>query len=132
MGGYIYNRLFCIWKSISAGYLPYGLDHGISLSGMRTYKSRNPLLHLDFKGAWKMHPFIYAFAAGVMIFAWKRYICKKPIGKWFKTGCVVCVVLMVIYYVWRMYRYFPDQPPMSYYHYNLLRLLMDVAFGGLK
>lgn len=41
MGGYIYNRLFCIWKSISAQYLPYGLDHGISLSGMRTYKSRN-------------------------------------------------------------------------------------------
>ena len=71
-------------------------------------------------------------AAGVVIFAWKRYICKKPIGKWFKTGCVVCVVLMVIYYVWRMYRYFPDQPPMSYYHYNLLRLLMDVAFGALK
>lgn len=79
-----------------------------------------------------MHPFIYAFAAGVMIFAWKRYICKKLIGKWFKTGCVVCVVLMVIYYVWRMYRYFPDQPPMSYYHYNLLRLFMDVAFGALK
>ena len=130
MGGYIYNRLFCIWKSISAGYLPYGLDHGISLSGMRTYKSRNPAF--AFKGAWKMHPFIYAFAAGVVIFAWKRYICKKPIGKWFKTGCVVCVVLMVIYYVWRMYRYFPDQPPMSYYHYNLLRLLMDVAFGALK
>ena len=112
MGGYIYNRLFCIWKSISAGYLPFGLDYGISLSGM--------------------HPFIYAFAAGVVIFAWKRYICKKPIGKWFKTGCVVCVVLMVIYYVWRMYRYFPDQPPMSYYHYNLLRLFMDVAFGALK
>lgn len=132
MGGYIYNRLFCIWKSISAGYLPFGLDHGISLSGMRTYKTGIRLLHLDFKGAWKMHPFIYAFAAGVVIFAWRRYICKKPIGKWFKTGCVVCVVLMVIYYVWRMYRYFPDQPPMSYYHYNLLRLLMDVAFGALK
>ena len=132
MGGYIYNRLFCIWKSISAGYLPFGLDHGISLSGMRTYKSRNPAFTSGFKGAWKMHPFIYAFAAGVVIFAWKRYICKKPIGKWFKTGCVVCVVLMVIYYVWRMYRHFPDQPPMSYYHYNLLRLFMDVAFGALK
>ena len=124
MGGYIYNRLFCIWKSISAGYLPFGLDHGISLSGMRTYKSRNPAFASGLQ--------IYAFAAGVVIFAWKRYICKKPIGKWFKTGCVVCVVLMVIYYVWRMYRYFPDQPPMSYYHYNLLRLLMDVAFGALK
>lgn len=98
---------------------------GLTRAGIR-------LLHLDFKGAWKMHPFIYAFAAGVVIFAWKRYICKKPIGKWFKTGCVVCVVLMVIYYVWRMYRYFPDQPPMSYYHYNLLRLLMYVAFGALK
>ena len=114
MGGYIYNRLFCIWKSISAGYLT-GFPCpacGLTRAGIR-------LLHLDFKGAWKMHPFIYAFAAGVVIFAWKRYICKKLIGKWFKTGCVVCVVLMVIYYVWRMYRYFPD-------------LLMDVAFGALK
>ena len=79
-----------------------------------------------------LHKLPEGIAAGVVIFAWKRYICKKPIGKWFKTGCVVCVVLMVIYYVWRMYRYFPDQPPMSYYHYNLLRLLMDVAFGALK
>ena len=79
-----------------------------------------------------MHPFIYAFAAGVVIFAWERYICKKPVGKWFKTGCVVCVILMVIYYVWRMYRCFPDQPPMSYYHYNLLRTITDVAFGTLK
>lgn len=132
MGGYIYNRLFCIWKSIFAGYLPFGLDHGISCPACGLTRAGIRLLHLDFKGAWKMHPFIYAFAAGVVIFAWKRYICKKPIGKWFKTGCVVCVVLMVIYYVWRMYRYFPDQPPMSYYHYNLLRLLMDVAFGALK
>ena len=51
MGGYIYNRLFCIWKSISAGYLPYGLDHGISLSGMRTYKSRNPAFASGFQGS---------------------------------------------------------------------------------
>lgn len=132
MGGYIYNRLFCIWKSISAGYLPFGLDHGISLSGMRTYKSRNPAFASGLQRSMEDASVYLCIAAGVVIFAWKRYICKKPIGKWFKTGCVVCVVLMVIYYVWRMYRYFPDQPPMSYYHYNLLRLLMDVAFGALK
>ena len=51
MGGYIYNRLFCIWKSISAGYLPFGLDHWISLSGMRTYKSRNPAFTFGFQGS---------------------------------------------------------------------------------
>lgn len=51
MGGYIYNRLFCIWKSISAQYLPYGLDHGISLSGMRTYKSRNPAFASGLQGS---------------------------------------------------------------------------------
>lgn len=72
-----------------------------------------------------MHPFIYAFAAGVVIFAWERYIRKKQIGKWFQILCITCVVLMVIYYVWRMYRYFPNRPPMSYYRYNLLRMVMN-------
>ena len=77
-----------------------------------------------------MHPFIYAVAAGIAIFAWERYICKKPVGKWFKVSCVMCIGFMVIYYIWRMYRYFPDRSPMSYYRYNLL--MMNVAFGSLK
>ena len=63
---------------------------GLTRAGIR-------LLHLDFKGAWKMHPFIYAFAAGMVIFAWKRYICKKPIGKWFMPlGKYVLVPLAFI------------------------------------
>lgn len=95
---------------------------GLTRAGIR-------LLHLDFKEAWQMHPFIYVFAAGVVIFAWERYIRKKRIGKRFQILCVVCVVLMVIYYVWRMYRYFPDQPPMSYYRYNLLRNVMRCIRG---
>ena len=78
-----------------------------------------------------MHPFIYVFAAGVVRFVWERYIRKKQIGKWFQILCVVCVVLMVIYYAWRMYRYFPDHPPMSYYRYNLLRNVMRwIEAGG--
>lgn len=42
MGGYIYNRLFCIWKQNLTQHLSDGLDHGISMPGMRTDKSRDP------------------------------------------------------------------------------------------
>ena len=128
----VFAIYFVIGRKLLYSLCPMVIMTGFPCPGCGLTRAMFMVLRGDFAGAWKMHPFIYAFAAGVVIFAWKRYICKKPIGKWFKTGCVVCVVLMVIYYVWRMYRYFPDQPPMSYYHYNLLRLLMDVAFGALK
>lgn len=98
---------------------------GLTRAGIR-------LLHLDFQGAWQMHPFIYAVAAGIAIFAGERYICKKPVRKWFKVSCVICIGFMVIYYIWRMYRYFPNRPPMSYYRYNLLRgvMRMKESVGG--
>ena len=98
---------------------------GLTRAGIR-------LLHLDFAGAWQMHPFIYAVAAGVFAFAWERYICKRNIGKWLKDYCIVCVILMIIFYIWRMYRYFPNQQPMSYYRYNLISILMHLkeSVGG--
>ena len=91
-------------------------------------------MHLDFVGAWQMHPFIYAVIAGAAVFAWERYICKKNVGKWLKGYCIVCIILMIIFYIWRMYRYFPNHPPMSYYRYNLISIIMHlkVSVSGVS
>lgn len=97
---------------------------GLTRAGIR-------LLHLDFVGAWRMHPFIYAVVLGAAVFAWERYICKKNIGIWFKRYCIAVIIFMILFYIWRMYRYFPNRPPMSYYRYNLIRMT-GVAFGIMK
>lgn len=97
---------------------------GLTRAGIR-------LLHLDFAGAWQMHPFIYAIGICVAVFAWNRYIAKRKVGNILKACLVMMVIAMTAFYIWRMYRFFPEVPPMTYYRYNLLRML-GVAFGVVK
>lgn len=97
---------------------------GLTRAGIR-------LLHLDFKGAWEMHPFIYVVGICPAVFAWNRYIFKRKVGNILKSALILVIVAMIIYYIWRMYCFFPKVPPMTYYRYNLLRML-GVAFGIVK
>lgn len=39
MGGYVSNRLFCVFEKSSSQSLPDGANHGFSVSGLRAYKS---------------------------------------------------------------------------------------------
>lgn len=81
------------------------------------------LLGLDFSGAWEVHPFIFIIAIYLVIFCWNRYLCGKKAGKKLMLAAIVIIILMIIYYIWRMIQYFPGDPPLSYYKYNLLRLI---------
>lgn len=46
-------------------------------------------------------------------------------------NCMVIIAVgMVIFYVWRMYKYFPGEPPMSYYYGNLLKRIFNVGIIG--
>ena len=87
---------------------------GLTRAGIR-------LLHFDFAGAWHMHPFIYVVAILVFRYCWNRYIrlqLRQP--KSMKILAGIALVALVIFYIYRMVRYFPGEPPMSYYSGNLL------------
>ena len=77
------------------------------------------VLHLDFIGAWKMHPFIYPIIFLAVWFCYDRYITGKNMKNWF-WAVVIVAIAMIIYYVWRMYMYFPGESPMSYYNGSVL------------
>ena len=81
------------------------------------------LLHLDFIDAWRMHPFIYAVVVYLFLFLWNRYVLLHKAGKIMKGLLIVLVAAMILYYIWRMFHYFPGEPPMSYYYNNLFSLL---------
>lgn len=85
---------------------------GLTRAGIR-------LLQMDFAGAWQMHPFIYVAVFLVLLFVWNRYILGRSDMKGLKKLLIISLFAMLGFYVYRMYRYFPGDPPMSYYSDNL-------------
>ena len=78
------------------------------------------VLRGDFGKAWQLHPFIYpaiCLAASAII---KRYFLKQGLLS-LKKWLILILLFMVVYYVYRMVRYFPGDPPISFYRNNLLR-----------
>ena len=95
---------------------------GLTRAGIR-------LLHLDFKGAWKMHPFIYGVIVLVGWFCVRRYIQRKEtksLGKWVILLCVG----LILYYMYRMVRYFPGDAPMSYYYGSVGYRMWEIVKSG--
>lgn len=79
------------------------------------------LFRLDFSGAFRIHPFIYPIVFFIALFSWNRYIRKQNMGFWLKTLALLLAVAVIVFYIWRMLKFFPGDPPMSYYSRNLLR-----------
>lgn len=84
--------------------------------------TRAALLFLS--GHWiesiKMQPFFVIFAVGVVMCAGKRYIFRKKVGRWIRTYIWIMLVAAILFYIYRMVRYFPHTPPMTYNKDNLV------------
>lgn len=79
----------------------------------------------DFGLAFHTHPFIYPIIFLTLLFFVYRYIfLKSPI--FLKKYLLMLIGLMIIYYVYRVIRYFPGEPPMSYDRRNLIRGFTNV------
>lgn len=102
---------------------PMVMVTGLPCPGCGLTRAGSALLRLDFAGAYRIHPFIYPIAGYIAVFGWNRYIMGRRMGKKLKAGLTVLMVLVILFYGWRMWMYFPGEPPMSYYERNLLRFL---------
>lgn len=90
------------------------------------------LMEMDFAGAWQIHPFIYMAVLLAILFVWNRYILGRTDMERLKKLLAVSVFAMLLFYVYRMCRYFPGEPPMSYYNDNLLHRLREAVQSLLK
>lgn len=79
------------------------------------------LMKGEVQAAFGIHPFIYLVAAYGVAFAINRYLLGRRMGKALKGGLALLVTAMCLFYIWRMIRYFPGKPPISYYRHNLFR-----------
>lgn len=114
---------FALGRYFLYSLCPMVMVTGLPCPGCGLTRAGAALLRLDFAGAYQIHPFIYPIAGYIAVFGWNRYIMGRRMGKKLKAGLAVLMVLVILFYGWRMWMYFPGKPPMSYYERNLLRFL---------
>lgn len=119
---------FALGKYFLYSLCPMVVITGLPCPGCGLTRAGIRLLRLDFAGAFRIHPFIYPIVMYLGIFGWNRYIRKRRAGTGLKVLLGVIIILMLLFYVWRMLRYFPDEPPMSYYGGNLLRFFHKAVY----
>lgn len=73
------------------------------------------ILKGNFADAWYLNPFAYVIWLFVLWFGVRRYLLQKE-TKSFVKWLAVIIVGMIVFYIYRMIRFFPGEPPMSYYY----------------
>ena len=111
---------FLFFRYILRSICPVVLVTGFPCPGCGMTRAAFCVLHLDFIGAWETHPFIFPIILLAAVFTWNRYILCRTSQPLLKKCVVVLAVAMILFYLWRMYVYFPGEPPMSYYKGNLI------------
>lgn len=118
---------FVLLRKLFVTTCPAVLITGLPCPGCGMTRALLRLLHFDFAGAWRIHPFVYVILIFVIWFGIRRYIMGvKETQKVWKIAAVIGI-LMIMFYIWRMLRYFPGDPPMSYYYGNLLLRIKNIV-----
>nr|MBQ8253776.1 DUF2752 domain-containing protein [Lachnospiraceae bacterium] len=120
---YLYIRVALI---VFKAACPTVIFLGMPCPGCGLTRAGTLVLQKDFSGAWEMHPFIYAWILLVLYICYKRYIRGTAI-----TGLIPMVIAitisMFVFYVYRMYRFYPNVEPMVQQDsvlFDLLRRIM--------
>ena len=82
------------------------------------------LLHGNFALAFKVQPMIYGAVLLAAAFIVVRYFTDKKLSC-LKPWVIFFFAVLILVYICRMIRFFPDEWPMYYYEDNLLRRLAD-------
>lgn len=109
---------------------PLVLFAGIPCPMCGLTRAGTALLKGDFQTAWEMHPFIYVIAVFFIVFCIGRYLFCKEAG-WLKKYIMSALVLLVFFYLYRLFRYYPSEPPFIYEENNLMVHIWSALSGFL-
>ena len=94
--------------------------------------TRAALLFLSghWQESFRLQPFFFALVVGVLFFTVERYILRRERSSRFLMGYALFMLAAAFaFYIWRMVRYFPHTPPMTYNRDNLLACVYRLIVG---
>lgn len=111
----VFGVYFLVGRYFLYSLCPSVVVTGLPCPGCGLTRAMLAIFRGDFKAAWHLHPFAYLILAYAGVFLFRRYIQQKK-NPHFLTHLKVILAAMVLFYIYRMIRYFPGDPPMSYYY----------------
>nr|WP_294463638.1 DUF2752 domain-containing protein [uncultured Sellimonas sp.] len=117
------------WKCFYSS-CPLVMISGFPCPGCGLSRAGFCLLRGAFAQAWYFHPFIYGIALLAAAFVIRRYVLHREVRS-LQKYLILLLAGMLIFYMYRMIRYFPGEPPMSYYPGNLLNRISQTLTMAL-
>lgn len=99
---------------------------GIPCPGCGISRATAYLLTGRWLQSWQMNPMIFPIMLAALYFGWNRYLLGRK-AKGIKAVIIALVVALVIFYIVRMYLYFPNRVPYVYTADNMLTRFMSLV-----
>lgn len=120
---FVLDIYFVIVKCFLYSSCPLVLVTGFPCPGCGLSRAAFCLMRGEFLRAWHFHPFIYGILALCVAFCVQRYLRHQKTDG-LKKWLLILLIGMLLYYIYRMIRYFPGNPPMSFYRHNLINRIL--------
>lgn len=107
---------------------PFVLLTGFPCPGCGLTRAGLSVLQFRFIDAWHYNPCIYLI---ILVAGWlliRRYLIQKP-TRYLYVYVIVCTILIVGVYIFRLYYCFPSETPMIYYDKNVLASICKHIFN---
>lgn len=117
---------FLFFRYVLHSICPVVLVTGYPCPGCGMTRAAFCVLRMDFESAWETHPFIFPIILLAAVFCWNRYVRGREKQPALRAWAAAVGIAMILFYIWRMYEFFPGEPPMSYYSGNLMSRIKSV------
>ena len=125
--GLVLCALFLAFSSAVFGKVcPVRLLLGIPCPACGMTRAAVFLITGDLSGSLKANPFLLPLIASLPIYIWEHY-WKNQRARLFSGYIAVLILFMVLFYLYRMAVYFPNEEPMVYEPDNLFHGLRQLT-----
>lgn len=127
IGGAVFAGYFLIGRFFLYSLCPMVVLTGFPCPACGMTRAVLSVLRGNFEAAWQLHPFSYVFLLLAAVFAVRRYFLKKD-ERCLVKYAAAAVIGMILFYIYRMVRFFPGEAPMNYYYGSLIYRIFSVVF----
>ena len=114
----ILDRIFCTCCTMR-------IITGLPCPACGTTRSVEALFRLDFKTALWFQPLMPLVIAHCAYFSYRRYIKLDEKAKLFNGVLAAIIIIGILAYFYRMYKYFPEKPPLEYTPNNIFKFYKE-------
>lgn len=122
---------YFVVRMIFSAFCPLVILTGFPCPGCGMTRAFLFVLTGQFSRAWKMNPLVYGWVIFFLYAFVQRYVRRTRIKGW-QMFLALLLAAMLLSFGYRMYRYFPLRPPLSYTRGNMMERIFPDYITVIK